>query len=350
MSPKKSTTTPPVLSALKGILFGLAFFIPGILIVSDVITADLKINKSFSIPVIANLSQDFKTGVVAAGDLFSRKADRFYGVERKVEVFDIDKDTERAVPIYISKIDRINSKVQRDTTTDLLTFVNKPKDRIVRANTDSIAYAAWSKKAIEKKLVKKLGKKKSKDVRHYLKYIEKYKDLASKEMYYNKIPASVTLAQGLLESNAGKSYLARVCKNHFGIKCRPKKGFRKDGKITHGDFTHNRLAYNCKQVTDDNKWDRFEMYNSDEISYHRHSNLLTANSRYNWMINKYRTGKNYKVEHRWFGKESVPYYAAWAIGLKTSGYATNNRYAQKLAYIIETYELWRIDYSVIFWS
>ena len=341
MSHKKRQNSPPVLSALtKGILFGIAFFIPGILIMSNVMSIDLKFNKPFSLPILTDLSEDFKTGIAEAGDLFSKKADKFYGVDQQIEVHTIEEED-----------DMRNQDLEiRNDTTAILKFVNKPKEKIIKAKTDSIAYAAWKRAPIERKLANKLGKKKSKAVKDYLAYIEKYRDLASKEMYYNKIPASITLAQGLLESNAGKSYLARVCKNHFGIKCRPKKGFRKDGKITHGDFNHDKLAYNCKQVTDDNKWDRFEMYYSDEISYHRHTDLLVGNSRYSWMLKKYRTGKNYRVERQWFGKESVPYYAAWAIGLKKSGYATNKRYAQKLAYIIETYELWRIDYGVIFWS
>ncbi len=335
---RRNTDTSPAFSWIgKGILFGLAFFIPGILIMNDILSVEFKLNTSTSLPVISSISRDFETGVVAVGDVFQMKADKFYGIETSIKIQDYNKENK-------------DSLKSNDRQSEPLTFVHNDKDSLIISNTDSIVYAAWSKETIQKKLTKKLGRKKMKDIQAYLSYIEKYKDLASKEMYYTKIPASIKLAQGLLESNAGKSYLARVCKNHFGIKCLPKKGFRSDGRITSGDFQHDRLAYNCKQVSDDHNWDRFEMYQSDEVSYHRHSDLILNNKRYNWMINKYRTGRNYSLEQQWFEKESVPYYAVWAVGLKKSGYATNKQYAQKLAYIIETYELWRIDYSVIFWS
>lgn len=356
MNSQKSKNSPKVLSALaRGLLMGLAFFIPGLLFITNIITPDLQFNQSVTLPILTDLTQDFRTGIGLAEDYFSKKADDFYDLEEQVSIHDIEESPQsiEEQDIAWEKTSLSRKLKQLDTLkmTNPKPAPLKPKeDPIISNNTKALSYAVWSKDTIRQKLVAKLGKKKLASIDNYLKYIEKHKDLASKEMYYNKIPASVTLAQGLLESNAGKSFLARKCNNHFGIKCKPKRGFRKDGKITHGDFVHNPLAYNCKQLKDDNLWDRFEMYESTEISYHRHSDLLTKNSRYNWMIKKYKTGKNYQVEKEWFGKEKVPYYAAWTIGLKKSGYATNKRYAQQLAFIIETYELWRIDYSVIFWS
>ena len=133
-------------------------------------------------------------------------------------------------------------------------------------------------------------------------------------------------------------------KNHFGIKCVPYKSKKHKGYR----YKKHSLAYDCLQRKDDYEWDRFEMYQSPAVSYDRHAKLLANNERYNWMLNRYFTGEMYRVPAKWFGVEEVPYYAAWAIGLKKSGYATNKHYAQKVALIIETYELWRIDYNIIF--
>jgi len=163
------------------------------------------------------------------------------------------------------------------------------------------------------------------------------------------VPASVTLAQGILETRAGDSRIARVAKNHFGIKCYRKPDFNKDGHIDNSDFYHHSLAYDCLQIADDNVWDRFHMYETVALSYRHHSLLLSQERRYNWMIQQYsrKIGQSCQVEGAWFGTDTVPYYAAWAIGLKKSGYATSKTYAQKLTYIIETYELWRFDYQLI---
>lgn len=205
----------------------------------------------------------------------------------------------------------------------------------------------WNRTFIEEKLGAAFKKRKRKAAHRFLDYIEQYLPLACNEMAMSGIPASITLAQGLLESDAGNGYLATVANNHFGIKCQKRPGYKKDGIINDADYYPTRLAYDCELREDDNPWDRFEKYASPQHSYRRHTLLLMESSRYNWMLKKYRVGQYYDVDPKWFGVERAPYYIAWSIGLKESGYATSSRYAQKIAYLIETYELWRIDFGVI---
>jgi len=166
-------------------------------------------------------------------------------------------------------------------------------------------------------------------------------------MAISGVPASVTLAQGILETNAGDSFLATDANNHFGVKCPKRKDYRQDGRIEDDDFYYHKLAYDCVQFSDDHNWDRFEVYDSVEKSYRRHTILLAKSNRYNWMLDAYHPGEYYDLPEHWYGVGSVPYYAAWAAGLKASGYATSKTYAQKLTKIIDTYELWRIDYMLI---
>ncbi|MBO5823437.1 MAG: glucosaminidase domain-containing protein, partial [Prevotella sp.] len=138
-------------------------------------------------------------------------------------------------------------------------------------------------------------------------YIAKYKDLAIEQMHRHKIPASITLAQGLLESGAGNSELARKANNHFGIKC------------------HN---WNGKRMyhDDDRKDDCFRSYNSVYESYEDHSRFLVSGQRYSKLF-----------------KLKITDYKGWAKGLKAAGYATNPKYASKLIEIIELYELYEYD-------
>ena len=119
-------------------------------------------------------------------------------------------------------------------------------------------------------------------------YIESYKDIAMREMKEHKIPASITLAQGILESGAGNSALAREAKNHFGIKCH--KGW--EGKT----YT----------MDDDEKDECFRQYKSPEESFRDHSLFLTGRSRYADLF-----------------KLDIMDYEGWAKGLKAAGYATN---------------------------
>lgn len=141
----------------------------------------------------------------------------------------------------------------------------------------------------------------------YVTYIEKHKDIAIEQMNKYHIPASITLAQALLESGAGKSELARRSNNHFGIKCH-----KWDGGRTYHD--------------DDEVGECFRVYKSVRDSYEDHSIFLATGSRYAFLFQFDETD-----------------YISWARGLKRAGYATNPTYAEKLIGIIETYGLDRFD-------
>ncbi|MCK9180752.1 MAG: glucosaminidase domain-containing protein [Bacteroides sp.] len=141
----------------------------------------------------------------------------------------------------------------------------------------------------------------------YIQYIEDYKDLAIREMQKHKIPASIKLAQGLLESGAGQSQLARRSNNHFGIKC----GSNWRGKTT--------------RHTDDHYMECFRSYSHPRESYEDHSQFLKK-SRYASLFLLKPTD-----------------YKGWARGLKKAGYATDPSYANRLITIIEDYELYKYD-------
>lgn len=142
----------------------------------------------------------------------------------------------------------------------------------------------------------------------YHNYIEAYADLAVEQMRKYKIPASITLAQGLLESGAGQSTLALKANNHFGIK----KGMNWSGPTVKHD--------------DDERNERFRKYKSVRESYEDHSRFLVSGSRYAFLFDL-----------------PMDDYKGWAHGLKKAGYATNPRYAQSLISIIERYQLYRYD-------
>ena len=141
----------------------------------------------------------------------------------------------------------------------------------------------------------------------YQTYINQYRDLAIEQMLKFKIPASITLAQGLLESGAGYSELATKGNNHFGIKCH---GWT--GRKTYHD--------------DDEAQECFRAYNTVYESYEDHSLLLSRQPRYRSLFSL--DGDDYK---------------GWAHGLKKCGYATSPTYAQKLIGIIELYKLQQYD-------
>lgn len=145
--------------------------------------------------------------------------------------------------------------------------------------------------------------------RHYQQYIEQYKEIAIEQMYKWKIPASITLAQGLLESGAGQSDLAVGGNNHFGIKCHDWKG-----KKVYRD--------------DDEKNECFRSYNTVYDSFEDHSRFLSTGQRYKSLFSLRTTD-----------------YRGWANGLQTAGYATNPQYAQRLVNLIELYNLDRYDYA-----
>jgi len=139
-------------------------------------------------------------------------------------------------------------------------------------------------------------------------YIKKYNALAIKEMKRTKIPASITLAQALLESGNGNSKLARKGNNHFGIKC------------------HSTWKGKTIHIDDDKKHECFRKYNNVYDSYIDHSNFLARGRRYQFLF-------DYKTTD----------YKKWAKGLKKAGYATSKTYATRLIKIIEDYKLYQYD-------
>lgn len=142
----------------------------------------------------------------------------------------------------------------------------------------------------------------------YNDYIEDYKHIAVGQMKKHKIPASITLAQGLLESGAGKSELARSSNNHFGIKC-------------HNDWRGEKVY-----KADDGPNDCFRKYKKVEDSYNDHAIFITGKTRYSKL----------------FALDATDY-RGWARGLQQAGYATDKAYANKLIKIIEDYELYLFD-------
>ncbi|GHS97919.1 N-acetylmuramoyl-L-alanine amidase [Bacteroidia bacterium] len=142
---------------------------------------------------------------------------------------------------------------------------------------------------------------------NYLDYIDNYKELSIKHMAKYKIPASITLSQGILESGAGKSKFVRDTHNHFGIKC-------------HSDWKGDRVYR-----ADDGPNDCFRSYKKAEESFEDHSQFLQRN----------RYASLFELD--------IKDYVAWAKGLQKCGYATDKAYANKLIKLIEDYELYRFD-------
>ena len=141
----------------------------------------------------------------------------------------------------------------------------------------------------------------------YQQYIDQYKDIAIEQMHRYHIPASITLAQGLFESGAGRSELARKGNNHFGIKCNGWTG----RAVYHDDDARNEC---------------FRAYDSAYESYEDHSKFLVGSKRYSSLF-KLKTND----------------YKGWAHGLKAAGYATNPQYAHRLIDIIQLYKLYEYD-------
>lgn len=139
-------------------------------------------------------------------------------------------------------------------------------------------------------------------------YIRQFATLAVEEMYRSGVPASITLAQGLLESGYGLSELAVKGNNHFGIKC-------------HNNWKGGRMYHD-----DDRKGECFRKYSSPEQSYRDHSDFLRYRDRYRFLF-------DYKITD----------YKAWAYGLKKAGYATDPSYPAKLIKLIEDYRLHEYD-------
>ncbi len=141
-------------------------------------------------------------------------------------------------------------------------------------------------------------------------YIALFKDDAIKEMYLHKVPACITLAQGMLESGNGNSDLCKNANNHFGIKC------------------HKEWSGESYIMDDDEKNECFRKYNSAIESYSDHSLFLYSRSRYASLFDL-----------------SITDYKGWCYGLKAAGYATDPKYPERLIAIIEKYKLH--EYNII---
>jgi len=142
-------------------------------------------------------------------------------------------------------------------------------------------------------------------------YIDVYKDIAMKEMISYGIPASITLAQGILESGSGRGRLAAEANNHFGIKCH--------------DWTGDKIYHD-----DDERQECFRKYISAETSFRDHSEFL---------VNRKRYAKLFEL------KKSD--YKNWAKELRKAGYATDRKYPEKLISLIERYQLHQYDKMVL---
>lgn len=145
-----------------------------------------------------------------------------------------------------------------------------------------------------------------------LDYIDRYKEIAMTEMIDYKIPASITLAQGILESGNGNSELSRKSNNHFGIKC-------------HKSWTGKRTYHD-----DDEKGECFRVYDTPADSYRDHSIFLSTGQRYAFLFDL-----------------KITDYKGWAKGLKQAGYATLPTYANILIKLIENYNLTKYDQMVV---
>jgi LysM repeat protein len=139
-------------------------------------------------------------------------------------------------------------------------------------------------------------------------YVEKFKAIAISEMIRTGVPASITLAQGILESSSGNSELSTEAKNHFGIKC-------------HKDWKGPKMY-----MDDDTIGECFRVYGSAEESFTDHSNFLRTRPRYAFLFELEKTD-----------------YRGWSLGLKKAGYATNPNYAQLLIDLIEKLQLMQYD-------
>ena len=139
-------------------------------------------------------------------------------------------------------------------------------------------------------------------------FIQKYAPIAVKEMETYNIPASIKMAQALIESRAGRSKLAVNNNNHFGMKC----------------FSRRCHKDHCTNAFDDHHKDFFRKFGSANESWKEHSKLISQG--------RYKSLQDHKLD-----------YKKWAVGLKKAGYATDKKYATKLINIIEKYQLQQLD-------
>ena len=182
--------------------------------------------------------------------------------------------------------------------------VSKKSPRVVVVEPEPVKLPSVNEIEFTKKL-----KKKNPNLNKYtLAYIRKYAPIAVREMHDYKIPASITLAQGILESGRGRSELALKSNNHFGIKC-------------HTGWKGERVYHD-----DDEKGECFRKYVYPESSYKDHSLFLSKRRRYAFLF-------DYNIKN----------YKKWAYGLRKAGYATDKKYPVKLIKIIKDYNLHEFD-------
>jgi len=231
---------------------------------------------------------------------------------------------------------------------------------------------SWTKGRILDKL--QFSRAKMRQAQFFTDYIEAHAPVAMRDMLYHKVPASIKLAQALLESKAGRSKLARRTNNHFGIKARPNAQARRKIKarryadLRNDEFLPVAPAVGAYRFHDDHTYDRFETYQRVSDSYARHTQLLTRpctkarKGCYQWIWKAFPPGQHHDIkaaagrfesvsgiaaEEFFDGDTYLPYYAACAAGLKMAGYATSPSYHKKITYIVETYELWRFDLDLL---
>lgn len=206
------------------------------------------------------------------------------------------------VLIYVIKTKDINLQLSLSSITDtrldpVSTIVEEPNEPRAAATSNSYSNLGFNKASTSDKRRKQLA------------YIQRFSKIAQTEMNKFGIPASIKLAQGLLESNAGESPLSRKNNNHFGMKC----------------FSSKCKKGHCSNFSDDSHKDFFRVYQNAWESYRAHSKMLQK--------------KRYKGLFQLDKKD----YKAWARGLKAAGYATDKRYAEKIIHLIEDLELYRYD-------
>jgi flagellum-specific peptidoglycan hydrolase FlgJ len=237
--------------------------------------------------IITTKKQDLDTKTV---DFFEIKTTT--AIEKKPDAKILDSKINDA-----SKTDSIPKKMPAVMANDL--SLKKVEDTVKNKSPEDIQIlVATSSVKVTREMV--------------LAYIEKYKQIAKDEMVKFKIPASITLAQGILESGSGTGALSTQANNHFGIKC-------------HENWLGASVRYD-----DDVPDECFRKYDNPNKSFEDHSVFLKTRPWYNGLF-----------------KLPKDDYKAWARGLKKAGYATDLKYPEKLIAIIESYNLTKYDNEVL---
>lgn len=203
---------------------------------------------------------------------------------------------------------RVSKSNKRSAKTISKVVSTKKSDKSITGTTNVISNISSSESNSSSSLVLEATSKKTVTNELILQYISDYKYIAQENMTNHKIPASITMAQGILESGSGTGTLAQNANNHFGIKC-------------HTGWTGESVRHD-----DDDAQECFRKYKDPAESYRDHSLFLTSRSRYNNLFKL--DGTDYK---------------SWAKGLKAAGYATDPKYPDKLIALIERFNLQELD-------